>query len=83
MEVFNSSLTIILMIGLVIQQSAGFWLFNVIFPPTAKPHTATNNTPPVIIGKASCFSLISEQREDYHSELFLSVVKYFMECICK
>lgn len=35
----------------VFQQSAGFWLFNVIFPPTAKPHTASNDTPPVIIGK--------------------------------
>lgn len=33
----------------VFQQSAGFWLFNVIFPPTAKPHTASNDTPPVII----------------------------------
>ncbi|XP_076125833.1 phosphatidylcholine-sterol acyltransferase [Alosa pseudoharengus] len=45
---FLHSLRALLLLCLI-QQSAGFWLFNVIFPPTAKPHTATNNTPPVII----------------------------------
>ncbi|XP_030628443.1 phosphatidylcholine-sterol acyltransferase [Chanos chanos] len=33
----------------IFQQSTGFWLFNVIFPPPAKPRAQSNNTSPLII----------------------------------
>uniref|UniRef100_A0A671SX25 Phosphatidylcholine-sterol acyltransferase n=1 Tax=Sinocyclocheilus anshuiensis TaxID=1608454 RepID=A0A671SX25_9TELE len=32
-----------------LHQTSGFWLFNVIFPPTAKPRVVNNSTPPLII----------------------------------
>ncbi|XP_052454439.1 phosphatidylcholine-sterol acyltransferase [Carassius gibelio] len=32
-----------------LHQTSGFWLFNVIFPPTAKPRVINNSTPPLII----------------------------------
>ncbi|XP_028814120.1 phosphatidylcholine-sterol acyltransferase [Denticeps clupeoides] len=34
---------------LAVPHATAFWLLNVIFPPTAKPHIASNSTPPVII----------------------------------
>nr|XP_055049257.1 phosphatidylcholine-sterol acyltransferase [Misgurnus anguillicaudatus] len=34
---------------IVLHQTSGFWLLNVIFPPTAKQQLVTNSTPPLII----------------------------------
>ncbi|KAG7473204.1 hypothetical protein MATL_G00093100 [Megalops atlanticus] len=41
---------LLLLLLLVLQHSSAFWLFNVIFPPSAKSrHPPTNSTPPLII----------------------------------
>uniref|UniRef100_A0A4W4GB54 Phosphatidylcholine-sterol acyltransferase n=1 Tax=Electrophorus electricus TaxID=8005 RepID=A0A4W4GB54_ELEEL len=34
---------------IALQQAAGFWLLNVIFPPPARPRVPSNSTPPLII----------------------------------
>ncbi|KAF5904047.1 phosphatidylcholine-sterol acyltransferase, partial [Clarias magur] len=43
------ALAVPLIVLLAPQQSAGFWLFNVIFPPNAEPRGGSNSTPPLII----------------------------------
>ncbi|XP_053487270.1 phosphatidylcholine-sterol acyltransferase [Ictalurus furcatus] len=45
----SHALATALTVLLALQQSTGFWLFNVIFPPTAGPRTENNSTPPLII----------------------------------
>nr|XP_023697419.1 phosphatidylcholine-sterol acyltransferase isoform X1 [Paramormyrops kingsleyae] len=43
-------LLISLVLLVALQRAAGFWLFNVIFPPNAKPqHVPSNSTPPLIL----------------------------------
>ncbi|XP_051546213.1 phosphatidylcholine-sterol acyltransferase-like [Myxocyprinus asiaticus] len=34
---------------IALDQTSGFWLLNVIFPPTAQPRVISNSTPPLII----------------------------------
>ncbi|XP_055790425.1 phosphatidylcholine-sterol acyltransferase-like [Salvelinus fontinalis] len=43
--------TVLLIVFIALQQSAGFWLFDVVFPPSAKPQNKmkNNSTPPVLI----------------------------------
>lgn len=44
----------LLTLALLLQPTAQFWLFNVLFPPTTTPEAPpTNSTPPVVLGKVS------------------------------
>lgn len=44
----------LLTLSLLLQPTAQFWLFNVLFPPTTTPEAPpTNSTPPVVLGKVA------------------------------
>lgn len=44
----------LLTLSLLLQPTAQFWLFNVLFPPTSTPEAPpTNSTPPVVLGKVA------------------------------
>uniref|UniRef100_A0A671N1S5 Phosphatidylcholine-sterol acyltransferase n=1 Tax=Sinocyclocheilus anshuiensis TaxID=1608454 RepID=A0A671N1S5_9TELE len=45
----SRSFTCVASLLIALHQTSGFWLFNVIFPPTAKPLIINNSTPPLII----------------------------------
>ncbi|XP_077066603.1 phosphatidylcholine-sterol acyltransferase [Siphateles boraxobius] len=46
---FSPSFRCIAFLLIALHQTSGFWLFNVIFPPTAQHRVINNSTPPLII----------------------------------
>lgn len=42
---------LLLVFLLVLHHSSGFWIINVIFPPSAKVRFPSNSTPPLVIGE--------------------------------